>query len=129
MELVRSRKENGLCACGAPRLEEVTTCDICWFKRHARDATGRTSDWVGLKVLFDHQGGLCAYSGRPLTFGPNTTLDHKTPRSRSGGNELSNFQWVTRRVNTMKTDFTHDEFIRACHAIARRFPVPLAKTA
>lgn len=118
-----------MCSCGAPRLEEVTTCDVCWFKRHARCATGRTSDWVGLKILLEQQGYRCAYSGRALTLGPNATLDHKTPRSRGGTNELPNLQWVTRRVNTMKTDFTHEEFIRACQIISARFAAPLQKTA
>jgi CRISPR/Cas system Type II protein with McrA/HNH and RuvC-like nuclease domain len=77
-------------------------------------ATGRQ-----IQELLIAQNFQCAYSGKSLEMGSDATLDHKIPRSRGGSDDIGNLQWVSRRVNQMKTDFTHDEFIRACEVIVK----------
>jgi 5-methylcytosine-specific restriction endonuclease McrA len=79
-----------------------------------------TKKWAELRDLLEQQGGRCAYSGELLILGQNMSLDHKTPRSRGGGNELSNLQWVTWRINLMKNDLTHEEFLRMCALVVMK---------
>lgn len=116
----RAKRSAGLCRCGAIPTVGVV-CETCWFKETTRGVTGSTENWTLLKGLLEAQGFRCAYSGKLLTLGQDCTVDHKTPRARGGSNEINNLQWVSRRVNSMKTDFTHEEFIRACAAITKRW--------
>lgn len=112
----RTLRLAGLCGCGrSPAIG--TLCEECWFKERAR---GRC-DWRDLRSVLVAQNFRCAYSGKLLMKGPDATVDHKTPRSRGGTDEISNLHWVSRRVNQMKTDFTHEEFIKACGIIAKRW--------
>lgn len=127
---VARRRTSGSCVCGEMLLPGGATCAECWYRHKAQKKLGSRGLGVAIKILLECQGFRCAYSGKPLKVGdPDTTLDHKIPRARGGSNELSNLQWVSKRVNQMKTDFTHDEFIRACQVIAARFAAPLKKTA
>lgn len=57
------------------------------------------------------------YSGRRLVPGQNASLDHLVPRSRGGTDTLENLQWVDLKVNLMKTDLMHDEFLALCAQI------------
>ena len=111
----RCRKERAI--------ENRAFCPDCWFKSKAQSALRSSEQWQGIKNLLISQDFRCAYSGKLLVLGDDATLDHKTPRSRGGTNEISNLQWVSRRVNQMKTDFTHEEFIRACAVISKRWPI------
>ena len=71
-----------------------------------------------IKALFEEQGGRCAYTGEPLVPGVTASLDHKLPMSRGGLHERDNLQWVTTRINSMKADLTHEEFVALCATVA-----------
>jgi 5-methylcytosine-specific restriction endonuclease McrA len=43
--------------------------------------------------------------------GINASVDHRTPKSKGGSNELDNLQWVDIRINKMKGDMTHEKFV------------------
>lgn len=114
--------EAGLCQrCRVDKASIGVFCEECWYKGRAQGSLGSSARWQELKALLIAQGFRCAYSGKLLILGPDATIDHKIPRSRGGTNDIWNLHWVSRRVNTMKTDFTHEEFIRACEIIAKRW--------
>lgn len=109
----------GRCDCGAVPIHGSLSCERCWF--YGKGGKGVFPEH--LKALLVAQGFRCVYSGKLLAVGsPDTHLDHKIPRSRGGTNNIENLQWVSKRVNMMKTTFTHEEFIRACAVIAKRWP-------
>ena len=70
-----------------------------------------------MRALFREQGGCCAYTGLPLVLGDTSSVDHRTPISRGGLHVIENLQWVSRAVNIMKADMTHEEFLDTCRAI------------
>jgi hypothetical protein len=72
-------------------------------------------------ALFLAQGGLCVYSGVPLTFGEsqrdhgNASLD----RIDSSQDYIpGNVQWVHKTINRMKLAMTHTEFVQWCSKVA-----------
>ena len=87
-------------------------CENCWFKNMASRVFGDASKWGKIRDKFKKQGGKCAYSGTKLMPGRNASLDHIVPKSRGGTNRLSNLQWVDRGVNTMKSNMSHEKFLR-----------------
>lgn len=60
------------------------------------------------KNIFDHYKGICAYTGKQLTY-KNMTLDHIQPRSRKGGNTWSNLVPCDGETNRLKADKTPEE--------------------
>jgi 5-methylcytosine-specific restriction endonuclease McrA len=88
-------------------------CETCYLKRLARKRLGSAGLWVKIKRKFDMQGGRCSYTGTPLCFGVNDSLDHVRPISRYPelASDSENIEWVTRKVNEMKRDRTPDEFL------------------
>lgn len=70
-----------------------------------------------LARIWKEQRGICALTGRRLDRAAE--LDHKLPKCRGGGNELSNLQWVTHEANFAKRDMTVDEFRALCEDCAR----------
>jgi len=60
------------------------------------------------KNVFEHYGGICAYTGKQLTY-RNMTLDHIQPRSRNGNNSWSNIVPCDGEVNRFKADKTPEE--------------------
>jgi len=74
-----------------------------------------------LQDLFQAQGGRCYYTGEPLIAGQNASLDHQTPRTRNGSNDISNVKWVSTLVNRMKQNLTHEEFLNLCEIITEKF--------
>lgn len=124
-ELRKSRAASGLCVkCGKPA--EVggkwTLCLVCWFKLKSVKYTGTVRNWQALRDKFVEQDGRCVYTGKVLTPGVDAAVDHRHPQARGGNGDLENLQWVCRRVNLMKNDCTHEEFIRFCRQVANRFP-------
>lgn len=60
------------------------------------------------KNIYDHYNGVCAYSGKKLTY-KNMTLDHIQPRSRNGGNTWGNLVPCDADINRIKADRTPEE--------------------
>jgi 5-methylcytosine-specific restriction endonuclease McrA len=116
-----ARRAANLCLrCGAPAdpiRETDLICLRCWFVHMARKATGSNRNGPVLQALWDAQHGRCAYTGAALVPGVNASLDHKLPRTRGGSSERENLQWVTTRINSMKNNLTHDEFVSLCRLI------------
>jgi hypothetical protein len=78
----------------------------------------------GLWSLFLAQEGLCALSGKPLSFDSvglrgdgNASLDRI---DSAEGYVPGNVQWVDKMVQQMKWDFPQDEFLRMCALITER---------
>ena len=111
---------DGKCVqCGQSRTGPSLYCDEHILKNAARNWLGSSRHWRKLAELLTAQGGRCAYSGEILVLGGNASIDHKTPRSRGGTNDLANVQWVTWTVNRVKTDLTHEEFVSLCEQVCR----------
>ncbi len=102
-------------------------CPRCFFRRLARRHTGSPGLWAALRALWVKQGGRCAYTNEPLTLGTDATLDHRQPKSRGGRNKPDNLQWVSARVNEVKRDLTHSEFVTLCRKVADCSRRPPAK--
>lgn len=68
------------------------------------------------------QGHACAYTGEKIVLGVNDSLDHIYPARRFPHlrNDPKNVEWVTRLVNTMKTDLTREEFLTMIGNILQR---------
>lgn len=109
----------GLCpSCRKTTSEIGLLCLPCWFRQMANAATKTPVNGKAVRELLDQQGSRCAYTGELLVPGQNASLDHKIPRSRGGLNVIGNLHWVTIRVNFMKRDLIHDEFLLVCRAVA-----------
>ncbi len=71
--------------------------------------------------LFLKQDGKCALSGVNLCFGPKSKRNERTAsldRINSGlGYIIGNVQWVHKRVNSMKREYSQSEFIEWCRKI------------
>ncbi|WP_439624097.1 HNH endonuclease [Gemmata sp.] len=73
-----------------------------------------------LMKLLERQDFRCAYTGRSLS--PETaSVDHITPISRGGLNELSNLAIVHMDVNTAKSSMTLEEFVAVCREVVDNF--------
>lgn len=120
--MTERRREAGVCLdCGSSEPLIGTgwpICLDCWFKGIARKRGGSRRNGPMIRAIFEEQQGRCAYTGELLVPGTNASLDHKLPMSRGGKHEKVNLQWVTGRINSMKSDLTHEEFIALCGVIA-----------
>jgi 5-methylcytosine-specific restriction endonuclease McrA len=71
-----------------------------------------------LYQLVEKQDYRCALSGMKIT--PKTSrIDHKTPVSVGGSDEIENLQWVHEELNRMKGSLDNDEFIEICRKVAQ----------
>ena len=119
-----NRKTMHMCVqCGDPALVNNVFCLECWFADKAYTRASSRSAKEAIKALWQEQNGTCYYSDHTLIPGENASLDHQMPKSKGGTDHLSNLKWVTRQINTMKNDMTHEEFIAMCHYIAKKFPM------
>jgi len=57
-------------------------------------------------TVFERDNWQCQYCGSS----ENLTIDHRTPRSRGGGNEPKNLTCACKRCNSSKGPQTEDEF-------------------
>jgi 5-methylcytosine-specific restriction endonuclease McrA len=67
-------------------------------------------------------GGICHYTGAPLTLGYNASVDHRISKRAGGSCEAENLVFVHRNVNLAKNDLDESEFLCMCRLIAARFP-------
>ncbi len=58
--------------------------------------------------LWQRDGGICQYSGRPLSY-DEANIDHVLPRSRGGATSWENCVLADKRVNHRKGDRTPEE--------------------
>ena len=62
----------------------------------------------GLKALWLRDGGVCQYSGKPLSFS-DASIDHVLPQSRGGETSWENCVLCERLLNSKKGDKTPTE--------------------
>lgn len=122
---IRSQKryeDLGVCIdCGsASATPGNRRCVACYLKRVAGKRLGNAFRWQEIELLFDQQSGICPYSGLKLEIGIDADLDHKTPVSKGGSNEIENLQWVHSMANTMKWHYSEEEFLNMVCLIAAR---------
>lgn len=116
--LVKTRRSKGCCInCENKSLENNRFCESCYFKSVATKRTGSVKNWIAIKSKFDLQEGLCPYSGEKLEIGTNAALDHIIPVSKGGNNDMSNLQWISSIVNTMKWNFDETVFLNLVEKI------------
>lgn len=112
----KRKKEAGIChSCGKSAIKNRSRCTECFIKSMAKQA-GTTAEI--LKDIWNKQNGICAYSGRKLIIGTNTSVDHKMPKSKGGNNENSNLQFVHIKINVAKHSLLESDFfqlIKDCH--------------
>lgn len=65
-----------------------------------------------LAALWKAQRGRCALTGRRLD--RSAQLDHRTPKARGGGDQITNLQWLCEAANLAKRDLTDAEFTALC---------------
>jgi 5-methylcytosine-specific restriction endonuclease McrA len=106
-------KESGLCITCRQHKEsnDNLRCQKCTFENSLCKLFGSKEQYSNLIKLLDEQQNKCAYSGLLLVIGINASVDHRTPKSKGGSNELDNLQWVDIRINKMKGDMTHEKFV------------------
>lgn len=114
----REREDKGLCVyCGELSMEALNQCETCWFKQFSWNALKNRSMWKKLKEKLIAQNYECVYTKEKLIPGVNAGLDHIIPVSKGGEKSIENVQWVLRKINMMKTDMDHDEFINMCKLV------------
>lgn len=124
--------KRGLCAsCGhEPHMSiygdsrpDVMTrqCQTCYLKLSSCNRFGSIKHWKALLSILESQEYRCAYTGDKLVLGVNDSIDHILPRSRYPDLtlEISNIQWTTRVVNTMKLNLLDCEFLSVIEKIAK----------
>lgn len=120
--LYLERKNNNLCVkCGKQALETNVFCRNCWFADRASYRLGSAIRVNDLINLWDNQNGKCFYTDQDLIPGKNASIDHQTPSSKGGSDDIDNLRWVTNEVNMIKSSLSHEEFILFCKNIAEKF--------
>lgn len=120
--LYNKRKLNNECVkCGSSEIVNNVHCRLCWFIDKAISRAGGSKNLDAICKLWEQQNGRCFYSEEELMPGKNASLDHQLPRSKGGLDDPSNLKWVSNKINLMKSDMTHDEFIVMCKFISSKF--------
>ncbi len=115
--------------------EELNGRTVGHYKKGAKQ---RNIDFdVSIEYLWGvyiQQNKKCPYTNIDLILKPKSS-DFRTPENASldridssKGYVEGNVQWVYKRVNNMKNDMTHDEFIELCTIISRHCPFDPAHT-
>lgn len=118
-KLWEERLSLGLCKyCGKNEVTNIESdcCGVCRCKKVATNNLRDSKRWNDLKELFDRQN-VCPYTGIQLILGVNATLDHISPKSKGGQDNIENLQWVYGGddfdVNLMKGISSGKEFLQA----------------
>jgi hypothetical protein len=127
----KAAKAAGLCSqCRkAVVLNGLTRCERCWFMTAANRNLGDSGLWEELIKLFKAQCGKCAYTGRTLTIGANTSIEHIMPRTRSNKSalDINNVKFVDTQVNVAKRSSTLPEFLQMCREVLVYFGYEITK--
>jgi hypothetical protein len=100
---------------------------VSWFKRFETGAKLRGIDWlIDLDIvadLYEKQNAKCALTGWSIVF-PETGHPQMSSASidridSAFGYLPDNIQLVDKRVNMMKQQYSQDEFVSVCLAVAK----------
>lgn len=74
-------------------------------------------------MLFLKQQKKCVYTGFPIQFGSSYSGVETTASldriDSTKGYYLENVQWVHKKINTMKWNFSHEEFVSLCLGVSK----------
>jgi hypothetical protein len=118
------RKESNVCAsCENEKLKGSVYCFNHWFANNASKNLNNSNLGIDLINLYEKQNRKCVYSGVELIPAVNMSLDHIVSRydNKDLTYDINNVQWVHKDINTMKSKFSHDNFILLCKYIANKF--------
>lgn len=126
---LKNRPEGTCYECGRLKLRKGAFHRM--FKIMVRSAEARklevsvTPEY--LKELYEAQKETCALSGLKLVL-QETNADGETTASidridSSKGYVPGNIQWVNKHINIMKSDWSDEEFINFCRAVANHNPL------
>lgn len=91
-----------------------------WFKNvGVSHGLGSNKGIAVLRELWEEQNGRCAVTGVVLIPGSTASIDHIMPKSRGGSSEKNNLRWVLLRINQIKWDMSHEEFVEVCRTVVR----------
>jgi len=115
--------------------EELNGRTVGHYKKNAKNRNIEFN--VTIEYLWDvyiKQNKKCPYTGVDLILSPKTSYS-RTPENASldridssKGYVEGNVQWVLKRVNNMKNDMSHIDFIELCSIISRHCPFNPAHT-
>jgi len=105
--------------CFGRKKSKTRLCLEHYLKLRAIGRLGDTSLWVDLLNKLKKQDHKCFYTGEKLTLGENDSIDHGFPVSRfpERASDITNIVWVSREVNWMKDNHTHEEFMNLIEKI------------
>lgn len=113
----RFRRDNNLCgkvSCSNKKLEHTKHCsyhqiyNIITLQKHVLNRFTHLNRFTRkafveeLLVKLEKQNYVCPLTGEILILGINASLDHITPSSKGGNDNLDNLRWVTKRANLEK---------------------------
>jgi 5-methylcytosine-specific restriction endonuclease McrA len=110
----RANKEKVLKRCQEYRKKNPEKCRIWKHNRRAKlKENGGTFTFRELNEQFERQEGFCYYCGELLykSFDSSVHIDHKTPISRGGSNNISNIALACSACNQKKFTKTAEEFM------------------
>lgn len=114
---LRYREEGRCIHCGGDspiqRDNAEQICVTCYLRACSREHFGTNAQWPMLLAAWERCGGICPYTGLTMRLGIDASVEHRYPSSRFPAlrENPQNIEWIHLRVNEMKRDFTHDEFI------------------
>jgi hypothetical protein len=120
----RKRTEKGLCKyCLKKSLKHNNLCLEHWYRNVSWNHFKVEKYWEGLKAIAEKQDYKCVYTDETLIPGLNMGLDHKKSQKNNPElkDDIANLQWVTKKINVIKNELSHDEFIDLCNAISKKF--------
>lgn len=120
--------DDGLCTtCGKePFLEcfknkkvKYKFCLEHYLRQRANQRLHNADLWINLLDKLKEQDYKCFYTGEILTLGENDSVDHVLSAScfPERANDIANIQWVSRDINWMKNNFTHEKFMNLVEKI------------
>lgn len=106
------RREQGLCQqCNNPTYKGGRECEWHGFRNRTRK-NGMSAEKS--KTLFETR--TCSYTNKKLPL-EELAVDHIVPRSKGGSDSDDNLTLVDKRINSLKLDYTKEEFITLCNII------------
>jgi hypothetical protein len=122
IEKRKERLAKGLCStCALPALPNLTVCMKHWITRILVSNIGlaHLENVIYLFKKFKAQGARCAYTGIKLVPGKNASVDHTASifDAPHRAADITNLQWVTKRINASKHNLSHRPFIQMCRDV------------
>lgn len=112
----KHKKENKLCSqCSNPAMKK--RCKKCWTRRLLAGHGINIDLWEDYWKLLEKQEFKCFYSGLELIPEVNASIDHVTPKSKGGANDISNIVWCDLSLNTFKWTNDYESLIKLCRLL------------